>query len=335
MKQFLVFLIVLAAAAGGWFARDLIPKHETKEKENEASAHEKKPVEVENGLVKLDEETGHRLGIETKELEAFEFAARIEGIGRVLDPAPLVALDQEIAAAQAAVDAARLEAQRARTLFQTGENVARKNVDIAEAQLRADELKLDALRKRLPLEWGALIAPLDDAARHALVENLVHGKSVIVRVETLNAETNTAPPSGVSVKLLSEGAPSIASTHIANAPSVDARTQSTAFLLQIDSAEKSNLTPGAAVMAELKTAAETKKGVLLPRSAIVRVGSQAWVYFEKEEREFARLPVPLDARTDEGWFVGEGEDLKAGAKLVITGAQALLSTELNAGASEE
>ena len=88
-------------------------------------------------------------------------------------------------------------------------------------------------------------------------------------------------------------------------------------------------------MAELKTAAETKKGVLLPRSAIVRVGSQAWVYFEKEEREFARLPVPLDARTDEGWFVGEGEDLKAGAKLVITGAQALLSTELNAGASEE
>jgi hypothetical protein len=50
-----------------------------------------------------------------------------------------------------------------------------------------------------------------------------------------------------------------------------------------------------------------------------------------------RKPVALDTPLDTGWFVAEGGGVAAGDRLVVVGAQTLLSEEMKAagGTAEE
>lgn len=336
MKQFLVFLLILAAAVGGWYGRELIPEHEEGEEAHadEHAKEEKKSIEIENGVVKLDEETEQRLGIAVTPLIAVERAPATRAIGHVLDPAALVTLESEIAIATAARDASRTELERQQ---KSGDNIAHKLVDAAAVQARADELKVTTLKRRLPLEWGALTANLDATALGQLCDKLARGETGIVRVEVLIGDAPAAFPKAAIIKGIADDARPIAATRIFPAPSVDARTQSSAFLLLCEFANDARLQPGAAVTADLSGTGEIKKGVLLPRGSIVRQGPQTWVYVEKEERAFTRLPIIADARDEAGWFV-MNDALAVGSKLVTTGAAALLSAELTAagaGGGEE
>jgi hypothetical protein len=71
---------------------------------------------------------------------------------------------------------------------------------------------------------------------------------------------------------------------------------------------------------------ESRQGVAVPRAAVVRFKGAAWVYRQSSDDSFQRLEVSLEAPLKEGWFVSQG--LQPQDKLVITGAQQLLSEEL-------
>lgn len=333
MRQFLVFLLFLGALAGGWYARDLMPKHVEAEAHEEDHA-DKPGIEIADGIVKLDEETQERLGISVTPLPVADRTPFVRAIGSVLDPAPLIALESEIAIAKAAMNASRAEFEREQ---KGSENIAKKIVEAASVQARADELKVTTLMRRLPLEWGDMTAKLDAPALSQLCEKLARGAAGIARVDVIDGVSAATLPESAVVRALADEAKVITTTRIHSAPSVDSRTQSAAFLLLCDYAEGNLLPPGTAITAELRSMGEAKKGVLVPRGAIVRQGPQAWVYIEKEEREFARVPVALDTREEEGWFI-TSEAVPVGGKLVTTGAAALLSAELTAagaGGGEE
>jgi len=57
------------------------------------------------------------------------------------------------------------------------------------------------------------------------------------------------------------------------------------------------------------------------------------VYAQTSEDGFVRRAVRLDRPTREGWFVANG--LAAGDRLVVTGAQQLLSAELAGSTAED
>ena len=61
-------------------------------------------------------------------------------------------------------------------------------------------------------------------------------------------------------------------------------------------------------------------------SALVRHEGEVFVYVQTSDELFLRQEIELDHPLSEGWFVDEG--LKPGQKLVLTGAQQLLSEEL-------
>ena len=71
---------------------------------------------------------------------------------------------------------------------------------------------------------------------------------------------------------------------------------------------------------------EPRKGVLLPRSALVRFIGSDWVYVPASEESFQRRGVVLDSPLEKGWFVSSG--LKPQDKVVTIGGQQLLSEEL-------
>ena len=83
---------------------------------------------------------------------------------------------------------------------------------------------------------------------------------------------------------------------------------------------------GATVTGFLKLSGEAKAGVTVPRSAVVRSNGATWVYLQTGDDTFERVEVALDHPLDDGWFVAKG--LKAETKVVVVGAQQLLSEEL-------
>ena len=76
----------------------------------------------------------------------------------------------------------------------------------------------------------------------------------------------------------------------------------------------------------LKLAGDAQTGVLVPRNAVVRFNGAAWIYLQTGEENFSRVEVALGSPLTDGWFVRAG--LKSQDKVVIVGAQQLLSEEL-------
>ncbi len=87
------------------------------------------------------------------------------------------------------------------------------------------------------------------------------------------------------------------------------------------------LRPGMAVMAYLPQRGAAAEGVVVPRASIVRFGAAAWAYLQTAPDKFTRRRVVLERPASEGWFTAS---LRCGERIVVTGAQALLSEEQKA-----
>ncbi len=296
---------------------------------------EEKPVEeheAEPGVVKLTAKFRERAGLELAELAPATLKPEVVAFSRVLDPAPLAALDDEISAAEAATAASRAASSRAQTLFQSGENVARKQVELADSQLRSEEIKLTAVRRRLAMEWGEAVAGLEATERHELIARLIDGRAALVRADLAAGVHLAERPKTARVALLGlESSPPVA-REITPLTRIDPKTLAQSFLLLVD-AGASPLRGGMAATTWLESTGEAKAGVVLPREAVVRFDGRTWFYAPAEADEFRRVPITLDAPLADGYFVTAA---KPGEKVVVRGAQLLLSQEAKAiGAADE
>ena len=327
----LTCVIVLAL---GWTLWIGVRKQKEKPQSEEAAAdgapkeEEAKPQDF---TVKLEKEKWQALDIEKGEPEKTELKPQRIAFGRVLDPTPIVTLDGDLAAAEAALAASRAQYERSQELFKNGENLARKAFETSEAQFRADQIKADGLRRSAQLAWGAAFSALDAKARREFVERLVVGESALIRVDILPGDALAEQPKSARVLVLGREEQPIETQNITPAADVDVQTQAQGFILRVDR-PAFPLRPGMALTAWLELPQKPRAGFAVPRSAVLRHDGRAWVYVQEEEEKFARKPVTLDTPLDgdKGWFVAEGGGIKADDLLVITGAQSLLSEELKA-----
>ena len=79
----------------------------------------------------------------------------------------------------------------------------------------------------------------------------------------------------------------------------------------------------------MTTAGEPVSGVTVPVGAVLRHQGAGWVYVQTAANQFRRVKIPLDRLTDTGWFVSE--NLSVTNRIVVGGAQTVLSAELSAG----
>ena len=294
-----------------------------------APAAEEKP---EDFVVTLEKEKWQALGLEKAEPEKTELRPQRIAFGRVLDPTPIVTLDGDLAAAEAALAASRAENERTQKLLAAGENTSRKIAEAAEAQFRTDEIKADGLRRRTLIEWGTLLPGQDATKRRAFVEQLVHGDAALIRVDILPGDALADQPQKARLIVLGREDVPIETSSITAAADVDAKTQAQGFILRVDH-PPFPLRPGMALTAWLELTPAARSGFAIPRSAVLRHDGRTWVYVQEEEEKFVRklvvLDTPLDG--DKGWFIAaEGGGIKADDLLVVTGAQSLLSEELKA-----
>ena len=336
MKKIAHFiLIVLTLAALSWALwHGLKLKHEAAGDHEgvvapEAAAEEE--PEHEDFVVMLEKEKWKAVGVEMAEPEKAELAAQRIAFGRVLDPSPLVALDGELAAAEAALAASRAEYDRAKKLMAVGGGTSPKVFETAEATFHADEIKQSNLHRQSALQWGAAMPASDAEKRRAFVESLVNGDVALVRVDLLPGDAITEAPRAARLLVMGREAQPIETTHISASADADAKTQAQGYIILVEK-PPFPLRPGMALTAWLELPEKPRAGFLLPRSAVLRHDGRAWVFVQAETEKFVRTPVTLDSPSEKGWFIAADAGLKADDLVVVTGPQVLLSEEMKAAA---
>ncbi len=272
-------------------------------------------------FVKLDKESQQHAGMKVAELEAAMLKPEIRSYGHVLDPAPLAALVAEIATARAALEASKKEFQRWKLLHSQGQNVSARALEAAEASMKRDQIATDTAHWRLVSGWGKAVVNRPDLPE--FVRSLSAVETALVRIDLPLGQVLAQPPVGGRIAALATPEQPAEAQLVGPVPVADPQTQGQGFLFLLRTRP---LPPGTAVIGWLALAGETASGVLVPRSALLRHQGQTLVYLQVNDDVFQRKEVELEHPTESGWFVGEG--LKPQQKIVVTGAQQLLSEEL-------
>jgi hypothetical protein len=327
LKKIIIVIVVLVVLAGGLiFAYREMSKEREMEMQGEAPVIPESRVKRSGGgiVVTLDAETQKRIELRTEVALATNLTHEVKGYGRVLDPAPLAAAVLEIAPAQSALETSRKELERVKTL-RGQDNASARALEAAEFALRRDELALAAARTRLSLAWDKSVAEQNDLP--AFLRSLVARETVLVRVELPAGESLNSPPSSARLVTLANPDEFIEAAFLGDGADVDLQTQGRAFLF-LAKATSGKLAPGAMVTAFLLTGGAPVSGVVIPRNAVLRADGKAWIYVQTGVDGFVRREISLAHPLPAGWFVTR--ELTASEKLVVTGAQTLLSEELKA-----
>jgi hypothetical protein len=133
-------------------------------------------------VVELNRDEQARIGLETAGLTAVTQSQEATAYGVVLDPAPLAALNAELASTRAAVAASRAEYERARLLHSEQQNVSLKDFEAARAKFQADQAQLNLRYQRLADEWGVQLSAMTPAERASLIDALTKRIAGIVRL---------------------------------------------------------------------------------------------------------------------------------------------------------
>jgi hypothetical protein len=258
-----------------------------------------------------------------------ELPGVVRGFGRLLEPSALAAAVDEREAARAAFDAADREYRRIQTLQRGNFNASQRDLEAARAAFEKDRAAFRAAEARLVSVWGREAEEHRDLS--ALVQSLVARDAGVARIDLpLGVALSGRPIGGRVAALVDANAAPVEATLLGVAPDTDPTTQGRGFLLLI---ERPPWQPGTALTGWLAVPGPSQAGVELPRAAVLRHGGRVFAYVQTTDEAFSRREIRLDRPTRDGWFVVDG--LAAGERVVVTGAQELLSVELSGAAAED
>lgn len=237
----------------------------------------------------------------------------------------------EARAARAAIANSQQEFDRLVLLNKDDHNVSDRAVAAAEARLKADQARMhmaedtaDGVYDGMVQQWGATLAAQATRAENSPdFTRLMRYRDVLIQV-TLPFDAAT-PSAGSTLAVMPVGGSDMATTahFVSSAPTADSVLPGKTYYYR---AAADALRVGSRVRVTLKDARDaTRTGVVVPGSAVVWYGGQAWVYRKDSADRFIRTPVSTAVEMDGGWFNENG--LQADDQIVVTGAQLLLSEE--------
>jgi hypothetical protein len=247
----------------------------------------------------------------------------------VLSVSGLAALVAELTTARGASEASQAELRRLQVLAGQS-NASPRAVQAAQAAAVRDQTLVQSAQLRLVADWGGAIAGNTDLP--SLVESLGTLGSALIRFDLPAGTSIPAQPMAARVHPAAAEHDLVTTQFLGPTPAVDPQLQSSGFFFLVTT-NAGRLTPGAAVTGWIAFPGEPKQGVSLPADAVVRHNGLTWVYLQTADDTFRRIPVTLEIPVKQGWLISAG--LKPQDKVVVVGAQQLLSQELSANASEE
>lgn len=296
-------------------------------------------VQTVGGLptVRLSAEAQAQTGVRTRVLEAGMYQAQLHAPAVAVDVQPLLQLRSrynaargEREAARAASTASAKEVERLRALHADDGNVSLRQLQEAEAAAAADAARLatatrsiDDLRREAELQWGERLARAVLADGDALLSGLVARRDALVLVSL--PQGAAAAPAAVRLGIDGERGKLREARLVSAALQTDPLSQGETWYYR---APADGLRVGMRLDAWVPAPGGARRGVTVPRAAVIWYADRPWVYLQTEADRFVRKPLPPYEENDDGWFVAEG--LAAGDRVVVSGAQMLFSEEFRA-----
>lgn len=288
-----------------------------------AGQHVRTPIPVE---MTVDDQQKMGVGVSTLIEVAEPLAENV--YATVVDVSPLAALADELVVARAAASASRAEADRLTRLARQDQSASRQATEAAEANAVAAETRVDLAERRLGLEWGPVFVKMSWEDLRQLLDDITKGVAALVRVDGARGRAGMpqhgqlSDPDGVGLVPLSM---------LGVAATADSRFQGVGLLALASGPVAMNLRPGRVFAATVEERAGTT-GVVLARSALVRLDGSVWAYVHLQGSHFERRQIVDGRHVESGWFVTQG--FNTGEQLVTKGAGSLLALE-RAGETEE
>lgn len=284
--------------------------------------------------VRLTRAAQARVGIRVAALKAAEARKRISAPAVVLSAESLAASRQAYIAAQGTLEkdrvklaVARAEYERVRKLYRDNQNVSRKAFESARGLFRSDRIDVHSAQLQLHLQeglvrqrWGPVLARWVAKDSPAL-GGVLQQNTFLVQVSLPPGESYPAP---ATAWLGLPGAKQERARYVSQLPRVDPRVQGVSLLYLAGARE--GLAPGVTLVADLPVG-RRMRGVVVPASAVVWSEGKAWIYLRPAATRFVRHVLNAAFRFGGGFFVSQG--IPPGAKIVVAGAQTLLSAELS------
>jgi hypothetical protein len=290
-----------------------------------AKTGESKDQEASEG-VSLTAEQIEKIGLKTVAVKAVDYSEETAGYGTVIPHEAIAQAVAEIITAQAAEKQSRSSLARTQRLSGT---LGAMSADVEEAnarQLAVDTAALNLAKQRLSATFGQK-PPWSNGENHALLQALAEGSTQLVRVTfPLGSLPGEVPKSLSASRLGSASSGKRWKLPLIWAAPADATVPGRSFFSVLRAGE---LGEGERIIAWAPIGA-SQPGVLIPADAAVISEGKYWCYIEEKPGKFSRTEMDSGKPFENGYVVMQG--VKAGDKVVISGAAQLLAQESNSGA---
>ena len=270
----------------------------------------------------LNDEQQRAVGITVAHPLAAKAPERMAATGLVLDATALISDLGEAATAAASERAASAELKRLQALFDAGAGASRKMLEAAQAEQARAQAQAEIAAARLTLRWGPLTA-LPAGARQKLIEASTNGRTLLLRADLPGRHTLGVLPSKALLDVDGIQVPGRVLGNLRQATEL----QSLGLLIEVPNAPQ-GLGPGARMQVALLT--PERKGLLLPRDALLYDENGAYVYKQlakrttAEKARYSPVRVNLLLPYGNGWLVDGVDD---DDNIVVQGAGVLWSLQ--------
>jgi hypothetical protein len=294
-------------------------------------------VEDGRAVVRVSAESQAASGIRVAPIRAAQSETSVQVYGSVVDVNPLLDLRGQFLAAagetramRASVEAARVEYQRAQTLYQDDRNIseqAMRSVEsryrVAQARLVSAEAAESVLGDSLRSLWGPVVGAWAMQSDSAALQTLLKRQSRLVRLVFPHELPRSSALPRILIAPVSISGQQVEARFISESDQGSMVLPGKTYFYIVDG---SDLRVGTRVVATVTTGGEKRDGTIVPNEAVVWHAGKAWVYVMQDPETFARYEISIANELYDGWF--QSGLLAAGDKVVVSGAQLLLSEEL-------
>ena len=324
----LALLLAAALAAGIWLGRQTPLKRPAQPGPSIADEKSESP-----GAVTVSRGSQERSGITTQAAEPTTLHPSTSGYATVVDLQALIALSKRIVtgeadvrSAEAAASTSQQELERNRALYADDRNVSRKAVQQAEAVYRADEARLESAQANLrearvaaDQQYGPTLSAWAAQPSSAEFTGLASRKHVLAAV-VLPDELRGEPTR--TVRLSAPGYEIATAKIVSPSPRSDPLSAGRTFLYLSDVPYP----VGLALEAQVPLGGHAIEGFLVPESAVIWYGNEAWVFVQQSAERFVRRALREPRSTARGTFTTTA--FQSDERIVTTGAELLQSEDL-------
>ena len=300
-------------------------------------ADDEQEIQHSPNTVNLDEQQLKNSGIKTQKLLESQFTPELIAYGSVLNIQSLLEIQNQLGMVNATYLSAKADFSQALHALKRLQNlhqnkaISTRRLQKQQAIWRSSKTQLDTarlqkktLQQTFRLNWGEKLS-----SNNNHIASITSGQQVLLSV---SLPANKTLPQGTEMIFVHQSGDrkkAIAAKFISAALQADQLSQGESYFFL---AANTGLRAGMRVTAWIPQPSKIT-GAIIPETALLWYLGQSFVYLETQPHLFTRYAISVPVKSPTGFFVQDPG--LVGKKIVVTGAQTLLSEEFRSQIPDE